>query len=83
MSVKDVSDLDVVRAAVEFHERHEDFVNQLLAARTGQALKVCDRAIQRSIRRGLVDYGVSERSCWATPSGRALLDDAGRKGAGE
>lgn len=45
----------------------------ILAARTGQPLKVCYRAMERAYRRGLVDYGVSLRSGWVTEKGKALI----------
>lgn len=34
---------------------------------------MCDAAIERSVRRGFVDYGVSARTCWPEPEGLELI----------
>lgn len=49
------------------------FITELLIARTGCPLKVAEAALRRTIARGLLDYGVSERTAWLTDHGMALL----------
>lgn len=46
---------------------------EILQKETGQALKVCIRAMERACGRGLIEYGVSLRAGWLTDKGRALL----------
>lgn len=76
MSRKDVTDEQVVRAALAFHgaKRPAPFVDERLAAETGQPRKVCGAAIERAIGRGLIDCGVSARTCWPTSVGLALIE---------
>lgn len=74
MSRKDVTDADVVRAAHEYHYvSGQPFVDERLSVRTGEPMKVCQAAIERAIRHGYVECGVTERTCWPTPAGMALL----------
>lgn len=87
MSRKDVTDVDVVAACRDSHDDRGAWVagrmpgatnvhlcaDELLAARTGQPRKVCERALERACSRGLVDFGVSLRTAWPTPAGLALL----------
>lgn len=84
MKRADVSDREVVEAARDFraHERGEPvagdwlgtlFVDELLVTRTGCPLKVAHAAIERAMMRGLVESGVSRRTCWPTPAGLELL----------
>ncbi len=84
MARKDISDLQVCEAARDCHDqecRDEDggilFATHVLAHRTGQPLKVCERAMERAEFRGYIDCGVSTRSGWPTDKGRKLLADAG------
>lgn len=70
MSRKDVTDHEVVRAC---RDRAATFADDLLAERTGQPRKVCERALERANARGLIDYGVSLRTAWPTLAGLALL----------
>lgn len=76
MSRKDVTDEQVVRAALAFREakRSAPFVDERLAAETGQPQKVCGLAIERAIGRGLVDCGVFARTCWPTSAGLARIE---------
>jgi hypothetical protein len=51
------------------------FPYEALAAETGQAEKVCYRAMERAYDRGLIECGVSLRTGWLTPAGRALVEE--------
>ena len=78
MSMKHVSDLQVVRAMQAFRDRklESPWPYEALAVETGQCEKVCFRAMERACDRGLIEYGVSLRTGWLTDKGRALLEDA-------
>lgn len=71
MATKDVTDIDVVRAAATPDRR----AIEVLMEATGQPRKVCLRALERAQLRGLIDCGVSIASAWPTDAGRALLGD--------
>lgn len=75
MSVKNVSDKDVCRAVADFRAAgmKGPWPYELLAQRTGQPEKVCFRAMERAVNRGLLEYGVSVRTAWLTDNGEALL----------
>lgn len=77
MSRKDISDEEVVQACKDFHDGPKGVIRpaswQLIAQRTGQAEKVVYAAMQRAFDRGLIEYGVSLRTAWATDKGRELL----------
>ena len=79
MSRKDISDLQVLQAYVDMKAiGRAKFADEILAERTGQCLKVCQRAMERAEARGLLDYGVSLRSGWLTEAGvvmHAMLTD--------
>lgn len=68
MATKDITDSQVVEA---FTARDGDAISRL-AATTGQPLKVCFRAAERALRRGLIECGVSLRTGWVTDAGRVL-----------
>lgn len=76
MARKDISDLQVLQACVDFRAAPRGapvkFANEILAERTGQCLKVCDRAMERAERRGLIECGVSLRTAWPTDAGALL-----------
>lgn len=76
MSTKDISDLQVLEACRDWPSAFQ-FADQLLAARHDQHPKVAHRAIERAERRGLVDWGVSARTAFVTPAGKALLEQHG------
>lgn len=76
MSRKDVTDIAVVLACRDALNTSEVFADELLAHRTGQPRKVCERAMERACDRGLVEYGVSLRTAWPTPAGLALVAEA-------
>ena len=77
MAVKDISDVQVLRAFDEFKKgcdveplRYpEDFLHEW----TGQPYKVCLRAMERAEDRDLVEYGVSLHCGWLTEKGEKLL----------
>lgn len=74
MATKDISDAQVCEAVALRDRRREggqdQFVTDILAEKTGQPLKVCEAAMKRAHRRGLIDFGVSLRTAWLTESGR-------------
>jgi len=75
MATKDVSDLQVCKAVQAFRDRDLDlpWPYETLAVETGQAEKVCYRAMERAYDRGYLEYGVSLRTSWLTDKGKALL----------
>jgi hypothetical protein len=74
MKRADISDLQVVVCAVRWREGSgAGFVTDLLAELTGAPYKVAEAAMERAVRRGLLDYGVSLRTAWPTEAGLALL----------
>ncbi len=79
MATRDVSDEQVVEGARLFHAENVEpgvmieTIETYLHRVTGQPVRVCERAISRAIRRGLLECGVSERTGWPTEKGLALL----------
>lgn len=75
MSMKDVSDAQVVRAIQAFRDRDLElpWPYEALSEETGECEKVCFRAMERAESRGLIDCGVSLRTGWLTDKGKALL----------
>lgn len=74
MATKDISDVQVLQAFVDARAgNYAKWSYEFLAERTGQAEKVCYRAMERASNRGLVEYGVSLRTAWLTGEGKALL----------
>lgn len=71
MSTKDVSDAEVVRAAVKARSVGSTTLNELTAI-TGQPRKVCFRAIERAVERGFVEFGVSVETAWPTEKGISI-----------
>jgi hypothetical protein len=63
----DITDLQVVRACESGRAIDE------LAKATGLPEKVCWRALERALHRGLIDYGVSIACAWTTKKGKELL----------
>lgn len=66
----DLTSLDVLQAVAE----HGFDAWQKLADRF--PVKVVDRAFEREVAAGRLDFGVSLRRCWLEPKGRGLLADA-------
>lgn len=68
--VKDITDEQVREACVAAHSKSVvksegvTFTLDWLAAITGLPVRVCYRKLEQCDRRGLVNYGVSLRSCW-------------------
>ena len=76
MKRSDISDRQVVACAVRWRNgAGNQFVTDLIVAETGAPLKVAEAAMERAVSRGLLDYGVSLRTAWATEAGLALLGE--------
>ena len=84
MACKDIDDLEVLQAyadywaarlATDAAKREWIWPEKLLESRTGQAPKVCWRAMERCGRRGYLEWGVSLRGGWLTDKGARYLDD--------
>ena len=74
MAMKDITDLQVVRAVQRRQDdRDGPWPYETLSRETGQPEKVCYRAMERADSRGYLEYGVSLRTAWLTDKGKALL----------
>ena len=71
MGRKDVTDRMILEA-IRDRDTPTSTID-LLMRRTGESEKVCYAAMERALARGLIDYGVSLRTAWATEAGKALL----------
>lgn len=56
-------------------------VVRLLIKKTGQPAKVVERAVEREVKRGYLEYGCSLWNAWPTPKGRAFLTEVVRSKA--
>ena len=75
MATKDITDLQVLRAQDQWRSNQRGpWAYEILAAETGECLKVCYRAMERAARRGLLDYGVSLRTAWFTKKGNDIFE---------
>ena len=75
MATKDISDIQVIKAYLEYKQtRH--FPYDILYRDTGQPIKVCYRAMERAEKRGYIDYGTSLRTGWVTEKGYGLLKES-------
>ena len=83
MATKDISDY-LVCLAYEIHEGYSAYIErqkydvtpwpyELLSYWTGASEKVCFCAMERALKHGLIEYGVSLRSGWLTEKGKCLL----------
>ena len=70
-SRKDISDLQVLDAYRFGYGSASPLEN--LMRFSGQPRKVCLRAMERAVDRGLIDYGVSLDTGWLTDKGKLLL----------
>lgn len=70
-----ITDTEVLRACWESSYDTERFSIDILAESTGQPYKVCLRAMERTVRKGLIDYGVSIKGAWLTKKGRERLNN--------
>ncbi len=90
MATKDITDTQVVAAyrdSIRERVANRDAIPErkgsvqwrwpedILRATTGEAEKVCYRAMERAHRHGLFEYGVSLRSGWLTAAGLKLLEE--------
>lgn len=80
MATKDISDAQVCRAFAEY-KLTGAWPYETLENMTGQPFKVCLRAMERAVERGLVDYGVSLRTGWLTDAGKKLIEESGGQNA--
>lgn len=77
MKTSDIPDILVCQASKDAHAtRPMKFITTLLMERTGAPLKVCESALNRAIKRNLIDYGVSARTGWLTDKGIELLESS-------
>lgn len=79
----DISDEQVVWAYAITKGSREAYPYDYLMQTTGFPFKVCYAAMQRAERRGLVDYGVSLRTGWLTPTGQKLFHEVYAREAGD
>lgn len=75
MATKDITDLQCCQAAArtvspEAHSRTGVHLMEM----TGQPEKVCERALERAIRRGYLDCGLGAWWAFLTDKGRELLE---------
>lgn len=61
--------------AYKLRKTQDSSVESILHGITGQPEKVCFRAIERAVSRGLLDYGVCITGAWITDKGIDLLGD--------
>lgn len=78
MATKDISDRQICEAYAEMKRRRTAgevgvWADDILARMTGERPKVCERAMERAERRGLIDCGMWLRGGWLTKNGEALL----------
>lgn len=69
MAVKDISTITVLKAVHEFREKTKSSLPEYLTKITQQPSKVCLRALERELRNGYIDFGVSLNFPWLTQSG--------------
>lgn len=65
----DITDEQMARYIASGYER----TYEAMAIQFDSAPKVIERVLERMVRRELVDYGVSLRTCWLTDKGKELL----------
>lgn len=77
MATKDISDILVLKAYQKYREQpiRKLFPYDYLMQWTGECEKVCFSAMNRCVRRGYVEYGVSLRTGWITEKGLLLLNN--------
>ena len=78
MATKDISDRQVCQAYADMWQRRKSgepgvYADDLLEAATGQPPKVCNSAMERAYRRGLVECGMWLRGGFLTKKGEDLL----------
>ena len=74
MSTKDLTDRQVAQAIARCRPFVGEWPDALLERETGQCAKVVERAMERALRRGFIEYGVTLRSAWLTPIGEQVLE---------
>lgn len=74
MQTKDITDGMVIGAYEHCAKDAQDmWPYDILILAYNAPFKVCYRAMERAHRRGYIDYGVSLRSGWVTPKGKAYV----------
>ena len=72
MATKNITDYQVCTAYVAAKLKGV-WPYEILQKETGEPFKVCWRAMERAVGRGLIDYGVSLRTGWITSRGICLI----------
>lgn len=75
MATKDISDIQVIKAYLEYKQTMH-FPYNILYRDTGQPIKVCCRAMERAEKRGYINCGVSLVTGWVTEKGYELLKES-------
>lgn len=77
MKRSDISDLMVCQAVAAYRSAGctPPRPVAILMEMTGAPAKVCMRAIDRAIERGLIDWGVNPYIGWLTEAGEALFSE--------
>lgn len=73
MATKDITDYQVCQAFEKKIKDGEGFADSILEQMTGEPPKVCERAMERAEKRGLIESGISLRTGWLTQAGLELL----------
>jgi len=77
MSRKDISDKWVCKAyQVSRFSSPRIWPEELLHKWSNEPIKVCERAMERALMRGYIDFGVTLRTGWLTDKGLKLLEDS-------
>lgn len=76
--MKRITDKMAVQAQWEWREKmfankRRKYARQTLRDMTGRSLADCEKALERAVVRGYLDYGVSLRTAWLTDAGRKLI----------
>jgi len=73
---KDISDKEVIEVYLLIEKENlKEEPYEILSRLTGQAKKVCYRAMERAFEREYLEYGVSLRCAWVTNKGMELYNN--------
>ncbi len=74
MATKHITDVQVCWAVQIAHaNEYRTLAAEVLEKSTGQCKKVCYSAMERAVKRDLIEYGTSIRCPWLTEHGEQLL----------